>query len=111
MTIYVMDIETPWLDIDVTQTVVDEEGHESEVTNRVTTGPGGRCSLLEFRYATLRCEETDAQQHEQIIPDPNLTMRRVWVVLGEAAAQIQADEDMTVYVCEEVEHVGQKPSA
>jgi len=42
MTIYVMDVETPWLDIDVTEVVMDEEGHESEVTTHVTTGPGGR---------------------------------------------------------------------
>jgi len=37
-------------------------------------------------------------------------MRRVWVE-NEVAAKIQADEDLTVYVCEEVEHVGQEPSA
>jgi len=106
MTIYVMDVETPWLDIDVTE--VDDEGQEYTV--HLTTGPGGRCSLLEYRYATLRCEETDTQQHEQLIPDPNLTMRRVWM-LDTVAAQIQTDEDLTVYVCEEVEYVGQEPSA
>ena len=103
---YILDVLTPFLDVEITQAIVDEDGHEQEVTTRLRSND----TLVAWRYGgdadtdsqLWRCQDVTAQLAEQIQPDPNWTVRQVVAKSDADAAMIQADADLIALTCEEV---------
>ena len=115
MAIWYVELATPYLDLDVTQTIIDEEGREEQITTRLDSDQGARTSLAEWRYNGRFRASADVteQKSEQVIPEPNWTVRALWfddnrpgdVTIGD----LDADEDIAVLRYEEVGYAGQRP--